>query len=47
LSDPVPTNAPSKKSCFGFLMGTWRWGSLGWVKDFSPSPSSCPWEVFF
>ncbi len=48
LSDPVPTNAPSKKPCFGvFFMRTWRWVSLGWVKDFSPSPSSCPWEGFF
>jgi hypothetical protein len=30
-----------------FLMGTWLWGSLGWIKDFSPSPSYCPWEIFF
>ncbi len=47
LSDPVTTNAPSKNPVLDFLMGTWRWGSLGWVKDFSLPPLPVPERFFF
>jgi len=42
-----PRTHHPKNPVMDFLMGTWRWGSLGWVKDFSLPPLPAPERFCF